>query len=186
MIEKRRRAQRSRLLGSVGVFKRVSRCAVPTATLMEVEITNPRGDWLSTTSACDYHPSFSMTGCPTVKGERKIRSRINDSAAVPIKRSIRPAGSWLKATGGMKRAQVACQSGVSGNCSTHQFRQRWIVRAGTLNVSPSCATADVAAARPADINTTANPKYTRRPRNRTDTDVVRFRQRLQQKLKRDS
>src|SRR5487761_2472983 len=53
MIEKRRRAPRSRLFGSVGVFKRVSQCAVPAASLVEVEITNPRGDWLSTTSACD-------------------------------------------------------------------------------------------------------------------------------------
>jgi len=124
MIEKRRRAQRSRLFGSVGVFKRVSRLRMPTASLVEVEITNPRGAWLSATSACGQHPSFSVTGCPTVRGERKTRSRINGSVAVPTKRSIRLAGSWLNATGGMKRAQAACQSGVRGNCSTHQFLQR--------------------------------------------------------------
>src|SRR4030065_342514 len=68
MIEKRRRAQRSRLCGSVGVFKRVSRLRMPTASLVGLEITNPRRAWLSATSACDQHPSLSVNGCPTVEG----------------------------------------------------------------------------------------------------------------------
>lgn len=38
-----------------------------------------------------------------------------DSAAEPVKRAIRLAGSSLVATGGKKRAQSACQSGVVGN-----------------------------------------------------------------------
>ena len=57
---------------------------------------------------------------------------------------------------------------------------------GIFNVSLSLATAEVAWVRPADMSTTASPGYTRRPMKRTDTEVVRLRQRLQQKLKRDS
>lgn len=37
----------------------------------------------------------------------------------------------------------------------------------------------------AEHSTTTKPRYTRRPRKRTDIEVVRRRQRLQQKLSRD-
>ena len=37
-----------------------------------------------------------------------------DSVAQPTKRAIKLAGSAVVATGGMKRAQAACQSGVTG------------------------------------------------------------------------
>src|SRR3989338_3339895 len=127
-----------------------------------------------------------MAGDLAVKGERKTRMRRIGSSATPAKRSIRLTGSMLKSIGGMKRAQAVRHSGVAGNCSAHQRRQRWRVRVGTSNVSPSCVTANVDRARPADINTTASPRYTRWPRKRTDIDVVRLRHWLQQKLKRDS
>lgn len=124
--------------------------------------------------------------CRTVKGVRKASSRVIDSAAEAVKRSIRLAGSSVVATGGMKRAQLACQSGVVGKISAHQVLQRRTVRAGTASVPDSFACVDVGPARRADINTTASDKYTRRPRKRTDMAVERLRHRLQQKLNRDS
>jgi hypothetical protein len=39
--------------------------------------------------------------------------------------------------------------------------------------------------RDADASTTASPKYTRRPRKRTDSEVDRWRHTAQQKLRRD-
>ncbi len=50
----------------------------------------------------------------------------------------------------------------------------------------SRAAAGICPACRADSRTTANPRYTRRPRKRTDIEVVRRRHRLQQKLNRDS
>ena len=88
-------------------------------------------------------------------------------------------------TGGMNRAQAARHSGVSGNCSRHQTRQRASVRRATPSVSPSRAAAGVGPAGRADTSTTASPRYARRPRNRTDIDVERRRQSAQQKLRRD-
>ena len=86
----------------------------------------------------------------------------------------------------MKRAQLACQSGVIGKSSAHQDLQRSIVRAGTQSVADSCACVDAGPARRAGINTTISDKYTRRPRKRTDMAVERLRHLPQQKLKRDS
>lgn len=134
MIEKRSRAQRSRLGASVIVFKRSPVCAPPAAALMGVNFTNPGRCWLFASSAGDQQPSRSVIGRPTVKGARKTRSRINDSSANPVKRSIRLAGNCAVSTGGMKRAQAACHSGVTGKCSSHQVRQRASVRYGTSRV----------------------------------------------------
>lgn len=103
-----------------------------------------------------------------------------------MKREIRLAGRLFVATAGMKRAQLACQSGVIGKISAHQVLQRLSVRAGMTRVADSFACVDVDPARRVDINTIASDKYTRRPRKRTDMDVDRLRHRLQQKLKRDS
>ena len=88
-----------------------------------------------------------------------------DSAAQPTKRAIKLAGSAVVATGGMKRAQAACQSGVTGKSCVHHSRQRCSVRTGTAKVAHSRA----------DSNTTASDKYTRRPKNRTDMAVARLR-----------
>ena len=123
--------------------------------------------------------------CRTVKGVRKARSRVIDSAAEPVKRAIRLPGSPVVATGGMKRAQLPCQSGVVGKISAHQVLQRRIVRAGMASILDS-ACVDAGPEGRVDINTTASDRYTRRPRKRTDMEVERLRHRLQQKLNRDS
>ena len=83
----------------------------------------------------------------------------------------------------MKRAHWACHNDVAGNSACHQFRQRISVRAGTPSVWHNSCVAACPAGR-ADSNTTSNDKYTRRPRKRTDTGVVRLRQIAQHKLKR--
>jgi hypothetical protein len=51
----------------------------------------------------------------TDKGLRNASSKDTDCGAVPAKRASKPDGSSVAATGGMKRAQHACQSGVVGN-----------------------------------------------------------------------
>ena len=98
-----------------------------------------------------------------------------DSAAQPAKRAIRLVGSSVVATGGMKRAQAACQSGVNGKCRVHHSCQRRSVRTGTAKVAHTRAAVAVGPACLADSNTTASDKYTRRPKNRTDLAVVRLR-----------
>ena len=109
-----------------------------------------------------------------------------DSAAEPVKRSIKLAGSSVVATGGMKRAHAACQSGVTGKSSAHHSRQRCSVRTGTAKVAHTRAAVAVGPGSPADSNPTARATNTRRPKNRTDMAVVRLRHWLQQKLKRDA
>ena len=74
-------------------------------------------------------------------GERKTRRRISASSASPANRSSRLAGQCLVATGGMKRAQAACQSGVRGKSSRHQRRHRSSVRTGMSSVPESRAAA---------------------------------------------
>lgn len=98
-----------------------------------------------------------------------------DSAAQPTKRAIKLAGSAVVATGGMKRAQAACQSGVTGKSCVHHSRQRCSVRTGTAKVAHSRAAVAVGPASRVDSNTTASDKYTRRPKNRTDMAVARLR-----------
>lgn len=85
----------------------------------------------------------------------------------------------------MKRAQADLYSGVFGNCSRHHARQRWSVRRAIPNCVLRRAAAAVGPARRADSRTTANARYTRRPRKRTDIDVERRRHIEQQKLSRD-
>jgi hypothetical protein len=57
---------------------------------------------------------------------------------------------------------------------------------GMFNSSERRATVGLCPASRAEANTTTRDRYTRRPRKRTDIEVVRRRHRLQQKLKRDS
>ena len=154
---------------------------------MGVKATNPRGNRPSASSAGDHHPARSVTETlTTVSGDRKIRSRSRASSALPTKRSSRPVGKASVATGGMKRAQAACHSGVCGNCSRHHWPQRAKVRRGIPNDRDSRAAAGFCPACRAEPSTTANPRYTRRPKKRTDIDVERLRHQPQQKLKRVS
>ena len=88
------------------------------------------------------------------------------------------------ASGGMNRAQTSCHNGVNGRASCHHCRQRCSVRRGTPSSPASHAAAGICPACRADASTTARDRYTRRPRKRTDIEVVRRRQRLQQKLNR--
>lgn len=113
--------------------------------------------------------------CRTVRGVRKARKRVMDSAGEAVKRASRLAGRSCAGTGGMKRAQADCQSNVKGNRSVHQDRHRCSVRSGTASSPARCVCAEVGAARRSDFSTTSNAKYTRRPRKRTDMAVVRLR-----------
>jgi hypothetical protein len=129
-------------------------------------------------------PLRRRSGSRTVSGVRKSSRRSSASCAAPVKRSRSSPGSRWVATGGMKRAHCACHRGVTGNCACHHWRQRSRVRIGIASASAVRAAAGVCPACRADTSTTANPRYTRRPRKRTDIAVHRLRQRLQQKLKR--
>ena len=60
------------------------------------------------------------------------------SVASPTKRSSKRLGK-SSVTGGMKRAQHACHSAVSGNCSFHHWRQRARVSNGIARVVESRA-----------------------------------------------
>ena len=71
----------------------------------------------------------------TVTGHSQTSSRINASCAGPVKRSINAPGSCAWGTGGMNRAHPQRHSGVSGNCSRHQCRQRATVRRATPSAS---------------------------------------------------
>ena len=69
------------------------------------------------------------------------------------------------------------------NCGLAARRVTWTARHAACKVNTASAAPGY---RIADAATTAIPRYTRRPRKRTDIDVMRRRQRLQQKLKRVS
>src|SRR5690606_10569701 len=84
-------------------------------------------------------------------------------------------------TGGMKRSQADRQNGVDGKVSRHHVRQRFSVTVGTRSRSRSTCV-DALFSGETNINTTA--RYTRRPANRTDGDVVRRSHRPQVKLRR--
>jgi hypothetical protein len=85
----------------------------------------------------------------------------------------------------MKRAETARHNGIAGNSSHHHERQRCTVRRDAPKAKPSCAAAGVGPARSADTSTRASAPYTRRPRKRTEREVLRLRQRSQQKLNRE-
>ena len=100
-----------------------------------------------------------------------------------MKRSSKASGSRSTSSGGMNEPHAPCHSGVRLNASRHHARQRSRVRSGMARP----ASADAAEFEPAcrlEFRTTTNAKYTRRPRKRTDTAVVRLRHVPQQKLKR--
>ena len=85
----------------------------------------------------------------------------------------------------MKRAPKACHSGVCGNCVSHHWRQRPKVCRGTSRYADNCAAAGMHITERVDASTTASITYTRRPKKRTDIEVTRLRQMLQQKLIRE-
>ena len=84
------------------------------------------------------------------------------------------AGAW-------KRARIDCQNGVRRKSRFHHARQRASVRTGTVSdLARCCAVAPPGG----ETNASTTARYTRRPKNRTDTGVVRWSHRAQQKLKR--
>ena len=124
MIEKRSRAQRSRLSGSGIAFKKLSQRCAAGGNANGKQAYEP-SESLAMSNLCGSCAAITRVDhCWTVKGVRKARSRVIDSAAEAVKRSIRLAGSSVVATGGMKRAQLPCQSGVVGKISAHQVLQR--------------------------------------------------------------
>jgi len=139
----------------------------------------------STSSAGDHRLSRIAKDL-LLSGVRKSSNRSNGCAAWPAKRSSNSPGNCSTATGGMKRALCACHSGAWTKSACHHWRQRSRVRIGTDSALLTRAAAEICPACRADSSTTAIPRYTRWPRNRTDRDVRRLRQRLQQKLKRIS
>ncbi len=84
----------------------------------------------------------------------------------------------------MKRPS-ASQNGVNTKAFVHHVRHRRKVRTGTCNQLATCAAADIRITERVDNSTTANITYTRRPRKRTDIEVLRLRQSAQQKLCRE-
>ena len=76
-------------------------------------------------------------GC-TVSGVRKASRCSAESAGAPVKRSIKLAGKFVVCTAGMNRAQLACHKVVAGKTSSHQWRQRAMVRSGTPSVCIVC------------------------------------------------
>jgi len=101
--------------------------------------------------------------------------------ALVSKRSSKLCGSSPVVTGGMKRSHADRQNGVDGKISRHHVRQRFSVTAATRSRSRSTR-ADALSLGETSINTTA--RYTRRPANRTDGDVVRRSHRPHVKLRR--
>lgn len=91
--------------------------------------------------------------------------------------STSDAGNRPNSTSPRSRPRAACQNGVAVNVSAHHARHRSNVRALTPNSERnSLARGGVTPCRIADTSTTIAPRYTRRPRNRTDGGVVRARQ----------
>lgn len=95
------------------------------------------------------------------------------------------AGSSRTRGGGTRWARISVKTGVSVNDPCHQRSHRRSVRAGTHEARDAALAAANARLRRLATSTTT-PRYTRRPRNRTDGGVARLRQpsRLQQRLNR--
>lgn len=125
------------------------------------------------------HPSrygFKTRPFKGNKKRRNNRSRCRGLSAWKRSRMLR--GNCCSQIS-MKCARLSCQKGVERKSLRHHSRQRSTVRAGT----PRCFVSQDAALVPRGLTrTNTAARYTRRPRNRTEAGIVRWRQREQSRL----
>jgi hypothetical protein len=133
---------------------------------------------LLASSECDQRSSRNATGVVQASGVRNISRRSIVSLHALGKRDSRPAGSWARSSGAIKRAHIACNRRGAGKLSHHHCCQRRTIRSAKASCCAKCRAA--AGVGPwSDISATASARCTRRQRKRTDTAVTR-RHRAQQ------
>ena len=115
-------------------------------------------------------------GRPTYPGRpsglRNLSSACSRSWCLPVNRSRSELGSAASATGSANSARAICHNGVSTNPLRHHRHQRSTVRRLAPVSSRSFRTrVGLGPWRKVATSTTIRPRYTRRPRNRSDAGV---------------
>jgi hypothetical protein len=120
-----------------------------------------------------------------VSGATQVKSLAMGAGPSPPSRSRIETGARRRSGAGPRRADRSTKGAVDVNGPRHHPSHRRVVRAGTPVVQTPALTVAAATAT-ALTSTTIAPMYTRRPRNRTDGGVARWRHpsRPQHRLKR--